>query len=136
MRNSRLWIRNGLNASVVWKRSLFQSLLKGHNRLFKPSRCQLKLLQPVQLRFLNPFFNLNLPTKLQAGLDCLPTRLLYPKMTNFRVQIFTNQPTELPLIRHRLPLINRVASRMRFLRYLALICFCSRISSKHAGTRL
>ena len=31
---------------------------------------------------------------------------------------------------------NRVASRMRFLRYLALICFCSRISSKYAGTRL
>ena len=30
----------------------------------------------------------------------------------------------------------RVASRMRFLRYLALICFCSRISSKYAGTRL
>ena len=32
--------------------------------------------------------------------------------------------------------IARVASRMRFLRYLALICFCSRISSKYAGTRL
>ena len=32
--------------------------------------------------------------------------------------------------------LNRVASRMRFLRYLALICFCSRISSKYAGTRL
>ena len=31
---------------------------------------------------------------------------------------------------------SRIASRMRFLRYLALICFCSRISSKYAGTRL
>ena len=29
--------------------------------------------------------------------------------------------------------IYRVASRMRFLRYLAIICFCSRISSKYAG---